>query len=344
MTAMGQSSEHIRLLVASPTPQPKLVRAFTRLGHNVDVITPQAVADAVPAGAEAVLIAAPRTTALALSRRLKTRFQVPFLPVVALASRPRRPVHDGAVPDAWVNAKTPPRDVVARVEELVRIRRAERELVRLNSELTELAGENGRLYDRARRDAEATTLLLRELQHRVRNNLAAIQALLSLERHRTPPRDLAEAIDVALSRLRSMAALQDALARDSRQVDLASLVQAIVRNTLDVFGAAETVRYTVSGDATLPPELGNGIAVVINELVTNSLKHAGAHQITIEIRHDTGPLEIVVADDGRGMPAAPAAGSGLTIVRTVVKNELKGELQFLPSETGTRARLLIPER
>jgi two-component sensor histidine kinase len=342
MPITSASSEHVCVLVASPSAQPRLVRAFARRGHHADVVAPDAATDAVTDRVEAVLVAAPRAPALALSQRLKTRFQVPFLPVVALASRPRIP-HHGATPDAWISATTAPHDIVARVEELVRIRRAERELVRLNTALAELAGENGRLYDRARRDAEATTLLLRELQHRVRNNLAVIQALLSLERHRTPPRPLSEAIDVAVARLRSMAALQDAMMPDAHQVDLSSLAHAITRSTLDVFAASDAVQYRVIGTASLPSERGSAVAIVLNELVTNTLKHAAAHRITIEIRGHAPPLDIVVSDDGRGMPGETPPGSGLTIVRAVVRNELKGELQFVGGHPGTSARIAIPE-
>ena len=64
------------------------------------------------------------------------------------------------------------------------------DLARLNETLVALAAENGQLYERARLDASRTLALLRELQHRVRNNLAAIQALLVLERHRSPSRSL----------------------------------------------------------------------------------------------------------------------------------------------------------
>jgi len=342
MTVIASSGEHMHVLIASSTGQPKLCRAFARLGHQADVVAPDDTTQAVDERVEAVVIAAPRDESLALTRRLKTRFQVPLLPVVALVSKPRRLLHDTTAPDAWVSTATPPRDVVARVEEFVRIRRAERELVRLNTALTELAAENGRLYDRARRDAEGMTLLLRELQHRVRNNLAAIQALLVLERHRTPPRALPDAIDVAIARLRSMAALQDALVPNANQVDLAALVHAITRSTIDVFGATETMHYSITGSATLRPNVASALAVVLNELVTNALKHAGAQRISIEIRDGERELEVEVADDGRGMPADVHVGSGLTIARAVVRNELKGRLEFVPSPHGTRVRLTVP--
>jgi two-component sensor histidine kinase len=342
MTFFGSSSDHVRVLIASDTDHPRLGRAFARWGHQADLIPIDAAAKAVDERTEAVVIVASRPQALALARRLKTRFQVPLLPVLALVSRPRRLLHDSTLPDAWVAPSTPPRDVVARVEELVRIRRAERELVRLNTALAELAAENGRLYDRARRDAEGMTLLLRELQHRVRNNLAAIQALLVLERHRTPPRPLEEAIDVAIARLRSMAALQDAMLPSANRVDVAALAHAITRGAIDVFGATDAVRYAITGTATLPQDTASALAVVLNELITNTLKHADARRISIDIRDGSDALEVVVADNGRGMPADVPAGSGLTIARAVVANELRGEMHFVPAELGTRVCIAVP--
>jgi two-component sensor histidine kinase len=212
----------------------------------------------------------------------------------------------------------------------VRIRRAEHELVRLNAALAELAAENGRLYERARRDAEGTTLLLRELQHRVRNNLAAIQALLVLERHRTPARPLS----------RSMAALQDSLVPHETEVDVASLVEAVSQSAFDVFGAAD-VRCEVQGNARLPARRGSAMAIVLNELITNVVKHAGATAIYVQIRND-GHLQLEVTDDGHGMPAHPTGGSGLMIARAVVKNELAGDLTVLPQAKGTCIRITLP--
>jgi two-component sensor histidine kinase len=329
------------VLIATDRPLPRLRRALEHHGHRV-IVTPLAESvETASDGIEAVVVAAGRDAALALARRLKTRFQMPLLPVVALVGRPPRP-REGPAPDAWLPTSTRPRDVVERVEELVRIRRTERELVRLNSALAELAAENGRLYDRARRDAEATTLLLRELQHRVRNNLAAIQALLVLERHREPPRPLPDALDVAIARLRGMAALQDSLEPQSATVNLAPLARAVCSSVIDVFGASGQVRCEVLGGGTLPARSASAVAIVLNELVTNALKHAQATTVRVRIQGGAGALQMDVADDGRGMPTPPPDGSGLRIARAVVRNELAGTLAFIPSERGTHVRVTVP--
>lgn len=330
-----------RVLIVADRSTARLRRAFERAGHQVSLASLESAVEAASDGAEAVVVVASRDEAVAVARRLKTRFQMPLLPVIALVARPAHPP-DAAAPDAWLPTGAKSADVVDRVEEFVRIRRAERELVRLSAALADLAAENGRLYDRARRDAEATTVLLRELQHRVRNNLAAIQALLVLERHRDPPRELCEALDVAIGRLRSMAALQDSLTPQTQLVDVAGLARAVAQSALEIFGAVGEVECTISGEATLPSRNASAVAIVLNELITNCVKHAGATTVHVAIQQKGGALELEIADDGCGMPTTPSNGSGLRIAHAVVHNELAGTLAFLPVERGTLARISVP--
>ena len=331
-----------RVLIVAERSTARLKRAFERAGHSVALASFGTAVETASDGVEAVVVVGSRDEVLRVTRRLKTRFQMPLLPVIALVARPAHPP-DTAAPDAWLPAGAKSADVVERVEEFVRIRRAERELVRLNASLTDLAAENGRLYDRARRDAEATTVLLRELQHRVRNNLAAIQALLVLERHRDPPRALGEALDVAIGRLRSMAALQDSLAPRSELVDLAALARAVAQSALEVFGEMGNVECRVEGEATLPSRGASAVAIVLNELITNSLKHAKAREVVVRMCRTDGALELEISDDGRGMRAESSRqGSGLKIASAVVQNELAGSLEFPESERGTLARIRVP--
>lgn len=334
-------SNSSRVLIVAERSTARLKRAFERAGHQVSLASFDSAVEAAARGAEAVVVVASRDEVVAVARRLKTRFQMPLLPVIALVARPAHPP-DAAAPDAWLPTGAKSVEVVERVEEFVRIRRAERELVRLSASLADLAAENGRLYDRARRDAEATTVLLRELQHRVRNNLAAIQALLVLERHREPPRELGDALDVAIGRLRSMAALQDSLAPQSELVDVAGLARAVSQSALEVFGAIGSVECTVEGNATLPSRSASAVAIVLNELITNSLKHAGARVVLVQMHENGGSLELRISDDGCGMPAEPPHGSGLKIAGAVVQNELAGSLEFGPSVRGTLARISVP--
>lgn len=341
MTNAPGEENQTRVILASDRPLDALGAALEEAGHRVQAVSLDRALASIDARTEAVVLAGPRAALLDTAVRLKTRHQLPLLPVLALAERPRGSQLPPAVPDAWLGPHASARHVVERLEELVRIRRAEQEMARLNTTLAELAAENGRLYDRARRDAEETLRLVRELQHRVRNNLASIQALLVLERHRAPARPLTEALDVALARLRSMAALQDSIGPGADTVHLRTLAEGVMRGAVDIFGAG-TARCEVMGDARVPPRTASGLAIVLNELLTNALKHARARRVAVEISGAGPAIELVVDDDGCGMPSTPAGGSGLMIARTVVRNELGGELAFAPVARGTRARVLIP--
>ena len=244
--------------------------------------------------------------------------------------------------DAWLRP-TPARADRARIEELVRIRRAERELARLNEALASLAAENGQLYERARHGASRTLALLRELQHRVRNNLAAIQALLVLERHRSPRRSLDEAIDVAIARIRGMAALQDAVSTDAGAVTLATLARAITRNVVDVFGPANVPSCEVQGDASVPAHIGSSIAVALNELVMNAVRHSEAQRVRVAIESTDHEVVIQVIDDGRGIATPNAAGGGL-ITRAVIRNELRGRSMSCRQRRARPCGLVVPCR
>src|SRR5688572_27626584 len=319
----------------------RLRRALTHRGHRVATASLEEALERIDERIEAVVIDARGPEALALCQRLKTRFQVPLLPVVILRPRPHRTVGSIA-PDAWLRPTTRGREIAARIEELVRIRRAERELARLNETLASLAAENGQLYERARRDASRTLALLRELQHRVRNNLAAIQALLVLERHRSPRRSLDEAIDVAITRIRGMAALQDAISTDAGSVTLATLARAITRNVVDVFGPANVPSCEVHGDAAVPAHVGSSLAVALNELVMNAVRHSSAQKVRVSIEGTDREVVVQVIDDGRGMASPAPGGGGLIIARTVIRNELRGTLDVVPASSGTAVRIVVP--
>src|SRR6185437_5661167 len=98
----------------------------------------------------------------------------------------------------------------------------------------------------------------------------------------------------------------------------------------------------VNGCATLPARSASAVAIVLNELITNALKHADARIVDVTIRQIANAVELDVTDDGRGMPAKAEGGSGLVIVRAVVQNELGGSLSYVPATRGTRARIAIP--
>lgn len=331
-----------QLLVVADASGERLRRAFRRRGRGAIRSPAVSAVEAITPATECVVIATGRGEALEICRRIKTRHQFPPLPVLVLARRPRHGAWAAASPDAWLPPDAPLAEIVGRAEELVRLRHAMEEPARLSQALAVLAAENGRLHDRARRDADATSQLLRELQHRVRNNLATVQALLVLERHRSPARALSEALDAAIGRLHSLAMLQDLTRFDSSPTHVAELASRLARGVAQMFAPASGVQFVTDGDAIVGPEASGSLAIALHELLANALVSAGATSVVVRVRERRGAVHVCVEDDGRGMPAPPHAGSGLLIARTVVRNELNGTLSFQALPAGTRARLELP--
>jgi two-component sensor histidine kinase len=319
-----------------------LLRALARAGLPAELVSGEEAWARAEQDTPAVVIEAPAAEAAALCARLRAEERTARVPLVVLAGQPAADGAPAVEPDAWLPAGTRAAAAARRVQEVARLRRAEREIARLQDAVAALSAENEQLYDRARRDADATTRLLRELQHRVRNNLASIQALLVLERHRAPPRSLAEALDVAIARLRSMAALHDSQSGAGDAVDLASLARAVARSALDVFGAGHPIALEVNGEATVPSRMGSALALVLNELVTNAVQHARASHLRIDLARGDAEVRLRVTDDGQGLARAPSAGSGLRIVRAVVETGLQGELALDSAMPGTRVAITVP--
>ena len=90
----------------------------------------------------------------------------------------------------------------------------------------------------------------------------------------------------------------------------------------------------------LPGARATALALVFSELLQNALEHGG-EAIKVELSARNGDVVLVIADDGDGVVAEEAAGTGLSIVRALVRDELRGTLD-LRSDSGTRAEVVFP--
>jgi two-component system, sensor histidine kinase PdtaS len=79
---------------------------------------------------------------------------------------------------------------------------------------------------------------------------------------------------------------------------------------------------------------------VFSELLQNALEHGGAH-VRVELAQRNGNVVLAIADDGAGIAAEPEGGTGLSIVRALVRDELRGTLE-LRADGGTRAEVVFP--
>jgi len=209
--------------------------------------------------------------------------------------------------------------------------------------------------DRALLSKDAT---IREIHHRVKNNLQTVAALLRLQARRTNNAEGREALIESVRRVSSIALVHDALSMSvDEEVNLDEVVDRILPIMNDVAAPDNLVdsqiRISRVGDlGVLDADRATALVMVITELVQNAIEHAfdvSTEQGSVTIRAERSArwLDVVVHDDGRGLPEGFSLEKsdrlGLQIVRTLVSAELDGSLGMHEGPTGgTDVVLRVP--
>jgi two-component sensor histidine kinase len=196
---------------------------------------------------------------------------------------------------------------------------------------------------------------IREVHHRVKNNLQTISSLLHLQARRVEAYDARKALEEAERRVRSIALVHEILSRGATEdVEFNEILPALVRIAEDIAEPPVGARFTYSGDAgELPAEVATPLAVILNELLQNAAEHAdpdGRREgvpLVVEIRlsRGEGAVEVEVRDNGGGLPAGfsidETRSLGLSIVRDLVRTQLGGTIE-MRNDHGTVVDLEIP--
>ncbi len=205
--------------------------------------------------------------------------------------------------------------------------------------------------DRALLSKDAT---IREIHHRVKNNLQTVAALLRLQARRTNNAEGREALIESVRRVSSIALVHDALSMSvDEEVNLDEVVDRILPIMNDVATVDTPIRINRVGDlGVLDADRATALIMVITELVQNAIEHAfdtATQQgcVTIRAERSARWLDVVVHDDGRGLPDGFSLEKsdrlGLQIVRTLVSAELDGSLGMHDVPTGgTDVVLRVP--
>ncbi len=208
--------------------------------------------------------------------------------------------------------------------------------------------------DVARREQEIRVkeATIREVHHRVKNNLQTIASLLRIQARRTESDEAAHALAEAVERVSSMAVVHEMLAASTEEsVDFSAAARTVVdmvRQSIAHTGADITVK--VEGETGLVPAwVATSLALVCAELVHNAIEHGLAERghgaVTVSMRRLPEELHLVVRDDGIGLPDGfdldSSANLGLAIVKTVVNDDLRGTLSF-SSARGTIVTIRVP--
>ncbi|MCU1678123.1 MAG: ATPase [Frankiales bacterium] len=195
---------------------------------------------------------------------------------------------------------------------------------------------------------------IREIHHRVKNNLQTVAALLRLQARRLDVPEAREALEESVRRVASIALVHETLSLAHEEaVDFDAIVSQIAGMVAEVSTTGGRVAMSYDGSfGVLSAEVATPLALVITELVQNAVEHAfrgSSGRVTIAAKRTEGQLHVVVADDGAGLPPGflPEASPrlGLQIVRTLVVAELGGTISLQPREAqGTEVVLTVPLR
>lgn len=204
--------------------------------------------------------------------------------------------------------------------------------------------------DRALLSKDAT---IREIHHRVKNNLQTVAALLRLQARRTDNVEARHALSESVRRVTSIALVHDLLSMSvDEEVDLDEVMDKLLPMVTDLAALSGRIDVHRAGAiGVFPAERATPLAMVVAELVQNAIEHgfdgATTGTITVDARRSSRLLEVVVSDSGRGLPdgfdLAASDRLGLQIVRTLVDVELGGSLEIVPGrDGGTDAIVHIP--
>lgn len=191
---------------------------------------------------------------------------------------------------------------------------------------------------------------IREIHHRVKNNLQTVASLMRIQTRRTKSPEAKEALEQAIRRVSSIALVHNTLAEGiSEEVNFDEVFASSMKLVKELAsGDSNNVKLLIEGKfGKLDSQIATPLAVTLTELVTNAATHGlGSHGglIAINTKKTAKQLSIEVEDNGVGL-AQDSIGTGLgtQIIKTLIEGELRGKISwFSPKEGGTKVSISIP--
>lgn len=192
---------------------------------------------------------------------------------------------------------------------------------------------------------------IKEIHHRVKNNLQTVASLLRLQSRRLGSAEAKAALEESVRRIASIALVHETLSQDSHEkVEFDHVAQRILEMLQEGLGSPERrIRLEIAGSSGwLASEVATALALILVELCQNAIEHAfdaGGGTVTVGLKRIGSSLEVTVTDTGTGLPKdfswESSPNLGLQIVRTLVNAELRGQLA-LESGDGTTVRISVP--
>jgi PAS domain S-box-containing protein len=193
-------------------------------------------------------------------------------------------------------------------------------------------------------------ILLKEIHHRVKNNMQIISSLLHLQAQHLKDPEAAEALKQCQNRIRAMALVHERLYREENlaKIDFQEYAEQLLVHLFQAFlPRSKNISFSLQIEA--PPltiEIAIPLGLITTELVTNSLKHAFSPgqtgEILVSLRKEENSLVLKVSDNGKGLPEEIPEKFGLEIVRLLTA-QLSGTFKMQSrSGKGTEAEVIFP--
>lgn len=200
---------------------------------------------------------------------------------------------------------------------------------------------------------DAQNVLLHEVDHRVKNNLQMVSSLIIMQSRSIPDENIKRSLHEMLERIDAVSTVHRRLYQsdDVQSFDVADFIRDLVTDLLAASGRPELYSDFDLEPVIIPANKATSVALMINELVTNALKHAfgdamngsAAGRIAVKMRNNGDRFTIEIADNGRGMPANKVGDKTFgTRLITSLARQLEAEIDWQDGAPGTRVVITMP--
>ncbi len=207
---------------------------------------------------------------------------------------------------------------------------------------------------KTQRELESQMAIVREVHHRVKNNLQVIASIMRMEARRAQLEETREALEDAVQRIMSVAVVHEFLSQQAEgtTINLKDVTERIIGQVqASLLPPDKDIEVSFTGpDIWLPAERATQCALIINELVQNAIEHGMAEKsqgrIAVKLVDEGGSVRMIVEDDGQGLGEGfeleTQANLGLTLVQSMVVRDLRGRFTLeSASQGGTRATVVF---
>ena len=212
-----------------------------------------------------------------------------------------------------------------------------------------LAIDLTRLVDLNAELADEKEMLLRELQHRVKNNNQQLISLINIQLSGVTNIEARDSLEQVMHRIHALTYVNQQLHGSGRRhlVDLGQYLLAIVGSLFSFRGesAADVKLETEIAQVDIATDRAQAIGLIVNEFLTNSFKyafHGGGGTFSVTLGHDDGFAILILSDDGPGMPSEPKSGLGLKLIELLCR-QIEAEADWSDG-SGCRLILRLPLR